>query len=534
MGKTATAEAMAQAHGKPLFKITCGDLGLTPDQVESNLRGIFRLAGLWDCILLLDEVDTFFSQRSKADAAMNKNALVSGKLAMKGLPIGVPVLRWPTTVFLRVLDYYNGILFLTTNRAGALDEAFKSRIHCKIYYPPLSRNQTLEIWQLNIKRLRRIEREQHKTHGGRLAPLQIPEREILHFAAEQFDRLEQRRRQEASESHRRDGSRTNGQWNGRQIRNAFQVARSLAYSDAHTKVDQMRHSTGEGDGADDVALPTPKLEIRHFQMMCDISDDFDEYMREVYNGQDDADMQREREERADHFVPRRRHSHGGVGKGHQGYPFREDDHDRSGNEAVYHQHGGGFVATWKRQTGQGSSFVNSERPSSPLTASWGQPRPGRTRGLGLDTGGPSLQTQAGGSSSKWAPLRDGGWREAHLQFPDDDEPYKRPSPPNVPSPTFTRDAGRHLTSVHRSADHGAYSMSSSSPPLRFTAPSAARAGGTSMSPDLLLPQPPRLGSGDYLDGLRASTREDMIEARSEQEYVEVRNQHGKRERGGFN
>lgn len=78
VGKTATAEAIAQFHGKPLFKIACGDLGLTPSEVEGNLRGIFRLAGLWDCILLLDEVDTFFSQRSKGDAAVNKNALVSG------------------------------------------------------------------------------------------------------------------------------------------------------------------------------------------------------------------------------------------------------------------------------------------------------------------------------------------------------------------------------------------------------------------------------------------------------------------------
>ena len=78
VGKTATAEAIAQTNGKPLFKVTCGDLGLTPDQVETSLGGIFRLADTWDCILLMDEVDTFFSQRSKGDAAMTKNALVSG------------------------------------------------------------------------------------------------------------------------------------------------------------------------------------------------------------------------------------------------------------------------------------------------------------------------------------------------------------------------------------------------------------------------------------------------------------------------
>jgi hypothetical protein len=78
VGKTATAEAIAQANGKPLFKITCGDIGLTPDQVETSLRAIFRLASIWDCILLMDEVDTFFAQRSKGDSALIKNALVSG------------------------------------------------------------------------------------------------------------------------------------------------------------------------------------------------------------------------------------------------------------------------------------------------------------------------------------------------------------------------------------------------------------------------------------------------------------------------
>jgi len=79
VGKTATAEAVAQASGKPLFAITCGDLGLTPTEVETALRRIFRLANTWDCVLLLDEVDTFFSQRSKGDVTLTKNALVSGK-----------------------------------------------------------------------------------------------------------------------------------------------------------------------------------------------------------------------------------------------------------------------------------------------------------------------------------------------------------------------------------------------------------------------------------------------------------------------
>ena len=79
VGKTATAEAVAQAIGKPLFPITCGDLGLTPNEVEAALQKIFRLAHTWDCVLLLDEVDTFFSQRSRSDTTVAKNALVSGR-----------------------------------------------------------------------------------------------------------------------------------------------------------------------------------------------------------------------------------------------------------------------------------------------------------------------------------------------------------------------------------------------------------------------------------------------------------------------
>ena len=38
-------------------------------------------------------------------------------------------------VFLRVLEYYAGILFLTTNRIGDFDEAFTSRIHMRLFYP---------------------------------------------------------------------------------------------------------------------------------------------------------------------------------------------------------------------------------------------------------------------------------------------------------------------------------------------------------------------------------------------------------------
>lgn len=76
VGKTATAEAVASANKKPLFVITCGDLGFTPKEVETSLREIFRLAQIWDCVLLLDEAEVFLSRRDIND--LHRNGLVSG------------------------------------------------------------------------------------------------------------------------------------------------------------------------------------------------------------------------------------------------------------------------------------------------------------------------------------------------------------------------------------------------------------------------------------------------------------------------
>lgn len=78
VGKTATAEAVAQKWQKPLFPITCGDLGITSEKVEKALNEIFRLAHLWDCVLLLDEADVFITQRVKV-GDLQRNGLVSGK-----------------------------------------------------------------------------------------------------------------------------------------------------------------------------------------------------------------------------------------------------------------------------------------------------------------------------------------------------------------------------------------------------------------------------------------------------------------------
>jgi len=111
VGKTSTAETIADATGRPLLSVTCGDIGEHASDVEKNLEQIFTNSHRWGCVLLLDEAEVFLAKRNLED--LRRNAMVS--------------------VFLRILEYYSGILFLTTNRVGTIDEAFKSRIHVSLY-----------------------------------------------------------------------------------------------------------------------------------------------------------------------------------------------------------------------------------------------------------------------------------------------------------------------------------------------------------------------------------------------------------------
>ncbi|KAF5966097.1 AAA family ATPase [Fusarium bulbicola] len=185
VGKTTTAECVATYFHKPLFQITCGDLGSTADVVESRLEKKFALASRWGCILLIDEADVFLEARQTEN--LDRNSLVA--------------------VFLRTLEYYTGILFLTTNRVGTFDEAFTSRIHISLYYPPLNLESTVAVFKVNLTRIK-ARFEKKKERGE--AELELDEISIATFIHRYFEKNKDAR------------------WNGRQIRNACQTALALA------------------------------------------------------------------------------------------------------------------------------------------------------------------------------------------------------------------------------------------------------------------------------------------------------------------
>ncbi|KAF6794273.1 hypothetical protein CMUS01_16015, partial [Colletotrichum musicola] len=194
-GKTFTAESVAEMAERPLYPVTCGDIGTKPEQVEAYLESVFHLGKLWGCVVLLDEAEVFLEQRTLSD--LDRNALVS--------------------VFLRALEYYEGILILTSNRVGTFDEAFKSRIQLALHYEPLRKPQRRQIWKNFFDRL-------DSMGESRIDFVNV---------GKHLDRLSEY------------------QMNGRQIRNAITTARQLAqYKDETMMFTHLRHAievTGEFD-----------------------------------------------------------------------------------------------------------------------------------------------------------------------------------------------------------------------------------------------------------------------------------------------
>ncbi len=124
VGKTLTAEIFSEVSKRPLYVMEVAELGTNPEKVEENLRKVFMRATRWNAILLFDEADIFLTKR---DGDLARSALVG--------------------IFLRLLDYYSGLLFMTTNRLEVLDPAIMSRITLKLKYPALEEAVRSTIWE---------------------------------------------------------------------------------------------------------------------------------------------------------------------------------------------------------------------------------------------------------------------------------------------------------------------------------------------------------------------------------------------------
>lgn len=165
------------------------------------------------------------------------------------------------------MEYYNGIMFLTTNRPGVIDEAIKSRVHMSLQYTALTDEQTLAIFRQNITQLRSIEQKRAAALG--VTEMDIFEKDILAWAKNHYDK-----------------NSSIGRWNGRQIRNAFSIAASLAHFEVQ-----------------DTPGRAVQLRDLHFQRVEDATLEYDKYRESVLNGTDD-EIAMANESRNDRFGER--------------------------------------------------------------------------------------------------------------------------------------------------------------------------------------------------------------------------------------
>ncbi|KAH8899374.1 ATPase [Thozetella sp. PMI_491] len=182
VGKTCTAECVAELTHRPLLSLTSGDISTSGSttSVESSLDFFLKLGERYGALVLLDEADVYLEERRTRD--LHRNGLVS--------------------IFLRALEYYRGVLFLTTNRVEAFDSAFTSRIHVALHYKRLTDEDRMRIWMHNFERLER------DSSGKVYVP---PSTRAFCYESEDVRGL---------------------RWNGREIRNALQTAVALAESEA--------------------------------------------------------------------------------------------------------------------------------------------------------------------------------------------------------------------------------------------------------------------------------------------------------------
>ncbi|ORY14832.1 hypothetical protein BCR34DRAFT_559937 [Clohesyomyces aquaticus] len=224
VGKTYTAECISAYTRRPLLSLTCSDIGTNPSTIEQKLAYWFKLAKHWGAILLIDEADIYMEQRVARD--VGRNNLVAG--------------------FLRAMEYYQGLLFLTTNRVGTFDEAFMSRIHVSIHYPDFHDENRGEVWEAFFKKLER-------------------EREGEFVVAEETRKFV------------KNGKEVRAvKWNGREIRNAFQTAVALA------EVEDSKDEQGR-----------TVLKSEHVKQIVQMSSAFKKYLDTLHQGDETQRAKRE-------------------------------------------------------------------------------------------------------------------------------------------------------------------------------------------------------------------------------------------------
>lgn len=146
-GKTLTVESLARLFGRPLYSVSFAELGSNVTELEERLTDVLFLASHWGALILLDEGDALVEKRK------------SGQLMLNSM----------TSILLRLLESFDGTLFITSNRASSFDPAALSRVTLAIEYKPLKETGKKLVWKNALIRVFADEILENNERRGEIA-----------------------------------------------------------------------------------------------------------------------------------------------------------------------------------------------------------------------------------------------------------------------------------------------------------------------------------------------------------------------------
>ncbi len=129
-GKTLCAEILARELGRPLFRVHVPNVvSKWVGETERNISEVFSRARGMQGILLFDEADSLFSRRTDVTSANDRFA------------------NQEVNLLLQELERHEGIVILTTNLFGSLDDAVRRRLQYRVSFPMPTAAERAAIWE---------------------------------------------------------------------------------------------------------------------------------------------------------------------------------------------------------------------------------------------------------------------------------------------------------------------------------------------------------------------------------------------------
>jgi len=134
-GKTLCAEVLARELDRPLFRVHVPNVvSKWVGETEKNISEIFTRAKATQAVLLFDEADSLFSKRTEVKSSNDRYS------------------NQEVNLLLQELERYDGVVILTTNLFGGLDDALKRRIAYRVTFALPGPAERARIWETLMPR----------------------------------------------------------------------------------------------------------------------------------------------------------------------------------------------------------------------------------------------------------------------------------------------------------------------------------------------------------------------------------------------